>query len=1062
MASMASTKHSKGHIHQAANYLHGKFENHGVQWNGSNVTVSGDVIFNTPHLGRDDQTLEREARKALCYNFRDPIDDRRSILSRKPRMITATCDWIIDDPRYKHWRNVRTRSQLLWVSGGQARGKTMLAIFLSQQFDKLAQHASEITVLYYFIERQDNRDTASHVLRGLIRRLIAVRKELTKYLVEYYEDSGSDLFGPNYIETLWRVFEEMIRDPIAGQVYCIIDGLDGCKEESLQRLVGLVRDFFLDEPQVVVDEGVPTDNYGSSNVPKTGKIGQKTGSGLKMLLVSREEPEWLLEYLRDFPRIPIGGGPSKKAGKAGVSSAQPAKRPPRLKEVASTIIRKQTLQKTEKNETVAEGSSATSSNNPPSTLAQVVPTVSSPAPPYSALASPLVGTNPPWPGNNQLVYNSGALALTSGPIPTNEQSATQAGKSSGQNLALTLLASMPTDASVAQQTLLSSLSLQPAVSTSSPQHQLVSTGAPLSLPSTQPITTASSQPPGALSATQYSVETVSTASSGISTSTSTQSATTSPPSIHTSGPSYQQYGVSIPTDLSHAAVSAQQQSTAANLGQPSFTNAAHPDQVTSKPSDTTQNAASVTASSSSAAVSTSASLFQGVPYTTEPADYIDERPSAPTEHQEAEEVHIAEDEMDEDYNPSLRVYIEAKIEELAQERQFPTEVQSFICAALEYRGDGTFLWVDFAIEEIKKVHVDNMEETCNSLPPTLEDMYARILLNIPQHLVDLAIGLLRWTICARRPMDLMELWIALNLSHYSCQDAIEYIKATILACGNMFSIQTEDHTVNLIHQSLVDFLTSDSSVLMHDPRLSRFHIIPSQIHGDITTFCISYLESGPFNHHPICQFENAMVYNQHIMTYPFLPYAASFWPDHLKEASNPYLNLSSPFFLPKSIARKNWWITYWAFTTGKATLSAPRNFTVLHLAAYLDLVAVAQQVFQRGELKSRLNKRDSHGNAPLDYTVARGNIAMFQFLLMHNAKQEPLGETPLELAVRKGQKEMVALLLDMGWDVNLRAKQETPLGSLWTLARWLPGAYSEGLDLNVDTWHMTFRDIVAA
>jgi ankyrin len=138
---------------------------------------------------------------------------------------------------------------------------------------------------------------------------------------------------------------------------------------------------------------------------------------------------------------------------------------------------------------------------------------------------------------------------------------------------------------------------------------------------------------------------------------------------------------------------------------------------------------------------------------------------------------------------------------------------------------------------------------------------------------------------------------------------------------------------------------------------------------------------------------------------------------------------------------------------------APRNFTVLHLAAYLNLIPIAQQVAQRGELQSRINKRDSHGSTPLDYAVALGHIPMFEFLIQHNAKQEPIGETVLELAVRKGQRDMVAYLLDMGWDVNLRTKQQNPLGSLYDMTRWLPGVFNEGLELNRDAWHMMFRDV---
>lgn len=456
-------------------------------------------------------------------------------------------------------------------------------------------------------------------------------------------------------------------------------------------------------------------------------------------------------------------------------------------------------------------------------------------------------------------------------------------------------------------------------------------------------------------------------------------------------------------------------------------------------------------------VAASGSILGEAGFTDEPSEYPQEKPKDTHEEEEHEDHELHED--DEDYNPSLRVYIEAKIEELALDRHYSTALQSFICAALEFRGDGTFLWVDFAIEELKRVQVETMEETINSFPSNLEDMYCRVLRMIPPHLVDLVIGLLRWTVCARRPLDLPELTVALNLSHLSPNDAMAFILGAIIACGHLITVGEEDLSVNLVHISLVELLTDEDSPLLKDVYLSKFYIQPGQIDGDIAAFCISYLASGPFDKFAICQYENQPQYDQQVTNYPFLRYAASFWTDHLKEATNPYLNLQSPFFQPKSKSRKHWFETYWAFTTGRGIFLSPSNFTLLHLAAYFGLVSLAQQLANTGQLQSRLNKRDSHGMTALDYTVAEGHIPMFMFLVQHNAKQEPIGESVLELACRKNQPEMVAHLLNMGWDVNFRAQMQGYGSTLFSMARYVPGVFYEGVEMSRDAWHMVFRDI---
>jgi ankyrin repeat protein len=760
-------------------------------------------------------------------------------------------------------------------------------------------------------------------LRGLISRLTSERKELIKHLLEEYEIQKNDLFTTDSIEALWRIFEKMVRDPVAGQVYCIIDGLDACTDESLRRLIGRIKDFFLDEPALLDEEDVGDGR--NSTTPR--RSGQKISAGFKMMLVSREEPEWLVEQLSEFPRVQFGGG-AKKEGKAAASSARPAKKAPTLADIAAKVIRKQTLNKTD---------------NPSTSAASAVPT----------------GAGSTQPASAQHV-----LRLTAGTTTNPSQCPT------GQETAT----ADPAPPYTPSQSLISSSTHGTAVSTSTYPNPTSNDTSAVAL--YQPLPTPEKRPVSTISALgQVSVPTVS--------------------------------------------------STVGFL-----------------PASTTP-------------------LLLETQYTEEPAGLAEDAgPSDWKGSSQDEEEHEDSEHVDEDCdNPALRLYIEAKIEELAQERQYATEIQSFMCAALEYRGDGTFLWVDLAIEELKKVQLNTLEDSVNSLPTGLDEMYMRILLGIPPNMADIVAGLLRWTVCARRPMDILELSIALNLSHHGMAEAMAHVTNAVATCGNMFEIGEEDKTVNIVHSSLVDFLTGDSTYLLSDPRLARFRILRPQVDSDIGNFCITYLEQGCFNQSSICKFESEVEYNQRILQFPFLPYAASFWPDHMREAGNPYLNLSSAFFASKSEIRKHWWHTYWAFSTGKGRYLAPRNFNLLHLASYLDLVPIVHQMSQRGELIARLNENDSHGNTPLGYAVIRGNTAMFTCLLQYGAKQEALGETLLELACRKGQRDVVELLLNMGYDVNVRTKQMNAVTSMYSVTRWLPGVFNEGVEMTRDGWSMMFRDV---
>ena len=788
-----------------------------------------------------------------------------------------------------------------------------MAIYLSMQLEKAAKHDNS-TVLYFFIDRQNKRDTAVHVLRGLLSRLLRIRQELTHHLLEEFEVQKEALFSKDAIEALWRVFVKMITDPIASQVYCIIDGLDYCTDDSLRRLISRITNFFLDEPQTVVDDGFGTSAYNSASAGRSSeqrRTEQRQAAGLKMMLVSRDKPDWMVEQLSETHRIDIGVR-GRRYGTAG-SAPGSARPPPTLASVAASVMHQQRLNRY-KHTTQAESS----------TENQLV------AQNYYLPVETLTSTQPPKSTSNS-TFSSHTGTLTPGRSET-------------------------------------------------PSYQTVAPGTPgilyaQALASENPV----SNEPRATSIPSIGTAFVNPSLSTCTSSTGHIVSVPAPP------PSVKPQSSNIPP-----------------------------------PYECKEDGAS---------------LFNDV---------------------KTETPVIEEDSGD----PALRLYIEAKLEEICAERQLTTQDQSYIIAALEHRGDDTFLWVDFAIEEIRKPTVLNIETVVNSIPPTLTEMYQFILLGIPTDLVDIVAGLLQWTVCAREPLKILDLTVTLGLTSYGITVAENIVRTAINACGNMLTENPKDQTVNIVHHSIIDFLSDESSPIRRDSRLVRFAMHASQVHNMIANFCIAYLEAGCLNAGPICQKENKAAYNQRLAQYPFMTYAASFWPHHFRDAGSPHLNLSSPFFETKSKIRKNWWITYWSFSTGKSNWTAPRDFTLLHLTSYVDLVCIAQQMLQRGDLQARIDKRDSHGMTALEYTVVRGHIDMFRFLIGSGASQKGLDENLLELACRTGQRDIAAELIRIGYNVNYRAQIISIKESAYIMARWLPGAVSQSLDINRDIWsYYLLRDI---
>ncbi|KAH7129926.1 hypothetical protein B0J13DRAFT_509293 [Dactylonectria estremocensis] len=175
--------------------------------------------------------------KCLRFLFQtDPALDRDGILSAKGDMTTGTCTWITSTEEYKKW--ARTPPHLLWISAPPGMGKTYLSIYLSTHLEDLAQDSVDVTTIFFFCDNQAQfRNTAVDILRGLIYQLIQQQKDLVNILLAYWKIQPDAIFEGHSLETLWRVFRDMIKAIRSTTVYCVLDALDECEETALSVLL---------------------------------------------------------------------------------------------------------------------------------------------------------------------------------------------------------------------------------------------------------------------------------------------------------------------------------------------------------------------------------------------------------------------------------------------------------------------------------------------------------------------------------------------------------------------------------------------------------------------------------------------------------------------------------------------------------------------------------------------------------------------------------------------------------------------------------------------------------
>lgn len=240
-------------------------------------------------------------------------------------------------------------------------------------------------------------------------------------------------------------------------------------------------------------------------------------------------------------------------------------------------------------------------------------------------------------------------------------------------------------------------------------------------------------------------------------------------------------------------------------------------------------------------------------------------------------------------------------------------VRSSVLKLLQSRSNGMFLWVALMIKDLKsKASIYEINDALLTLPEGLDRMYERILSRLHNSLKPspkkLCLRVLRWVVCATRPLRLKELEEALKLEYtgetplFGHDNALIYTERDIeLACGSLLTVRSS--TVQLVHLSAREFLQDPSIRLNIDDALHQYLVDVPSVNRQITSHCVSYLMSRCSAQEVLPADDNrSPTYNadQLKQTLPLLDYVCFNWLRHfissIETPIEEYVDKIQPFF----------------------------------------------------------------------------------------------------------------------------------------------------------------------